>query len=141
MLIILEIWHNFYVTSLQVFTKRKQTLEGYIKIRPRKVTANLYLACKNIQFKTIIQAYSEPCVTLAYSETWYIQNSGKFKTRGIFKTLVFPKLWHSQNQGHIQNPGIFRTLGYSESKEVLALHLEIHVYWDMYLWIVVKDIR
>ena len=131
--IILEICNNFSVTSLQVFTKRKQTLELYIKIWPRKVTANLYLTRKNIQFKTIIQAYSELCVTLAYSETWYIQNSGKFKTRGIFKTLVFPKLWQIQNQGHIQNPGIFRALGYSESKEVLALHLKIHVYWDMYL--------
>ena len=40
----------------------------------------------------IIQAYSEPCVTLTYSELWYIHNSVIFKTRGIFKTAVYPKL-------------------------------------------------
>ena len=61
-----------------------------------------------------IQAYSEPCVTLACWELWYIQNSGIFKTRGIFRTLVYPKLCHIQIQRHIQNPGLFRTLGYSE---------------------------
>ena len=40
-------------------------------------------------------AYSKP---EAYSELWYIQKSGTFRTRDI------------QNQ----NPGLFRTLGYSE---------------------------
>ena len=60
-------------------------------------------------YSRIIQAYSEPCVTLTCSELWYIQNPGIFKTRGIFRTLVYPKLWH------IQNPGIFRkTEAYSE---------------------------
>ena len=61
-----------------------------------------------------MQAYSERSVTLVYSELWYIQNLGIFKTRGIFRALVYPKLWHIQNQRHIQNPGLFRTLGYSE---------------------------
>ena len=42
----------------------------------------------------ITQAYSEPCVTLAYSKFGYIQNLGIFKTRGIFRTLVYAKLWH-----------------------------------------------
>ena len=65
-------------------------------------------------YSRFIQAYSEPCVTLTYSELWYIQNSQIFKTRGIFRTLVYPKLWLVQNQRHIQNPGLFRTLGYSE---------------------------
>ena len=41
----------------------------------------------------IIQAYSEPCVTLTYSEPQYIQNSGTFRIR------------------YVQNPGLFRTLG------------------------------
>ena len=62
----------------------------------------------------IIQTYSEPCVTLAYYELWYIQNPGIFKTRGIFRALVYPKPWHIQNQRHIQKPGLFRTLGCSE---------------------------
>ena len=85
----------------------------------------------------IIQAYSEPCVTLAYSVLqyiqnlgifktrgifitlaysvlWYIQNLSIFKTRGIFRTLLYPKLWHIQNQRNIQNSGLFRTLGQPE---------------------------
>ena len=40
-------------------------------------------------------AYSKP---EEYSELWYIQKSGTFRTRDIF----------------IQNPGLFGTLGYSE---------------------------
>ena len=37
------------------------------------------------------QPYSEHCVTLSYSELWYLQNSSIFKTRSIFKTLIYPK--------------------------------------------------
>ena len=37
----------------------------------------------------IILAYSEPCVTPAYSESWYIQNPGIFSTRGICRTLAY----------------------------------------------------
>ena len=61
-----------------------------------------------------IQAYSEPCVTLinsepdAYSEPWYIQKPG------LFRTLVCSKPWHIQNQGHIHDPDIFRTQTYLE---------------------------
>ena len=43
-------------------------------------------------YSGIIQAYSEPCVALAYSKLWYIQNPGIFKTRGILRTLLYPKL-------------------------------------------------
>ena len=39
---------------------------------------------------------------MVYSEPWYIQNPG------IFRTLVYSESWY------IQNPGIFRTLVYSE---------------------------
>ena len=61
-----------------------------------------------------IQAYSEPCVTLTYSEPWQIQNQtriqnpGKFITRHVFRTLVYSETWL------IQNPGLFKTLVYSE---------------------------
>ena len=65
-------------------------------------------------YSGIIQAYSEPCITLAFSELWYIQNHGIFKARSIFRTLVYPKLRHSQNMRHVQNPGLRRTLGYLE---------------------------
>ena len=37
----------------------------------------------------IIQAYSEPCVTVAYSEPWHIRNLGIFRTRYIYRTLVY----------------------------------------------------
>ena len=36
---------------------------------------------------TYIVAYLEPCVTLAYSEPYHIQNPGIFRTRDIFWTL------------------------------------------------------
>ena len=62
----------------------------------------------NQTYSGTIQAYSEPCVTLAYSELWYIENPGILKTRGIYRILVYPKLWH------IQNPWLFRSLGYSK---------------------------
>ena len=78
MTLILQLCDNFYVISLQVLTKKKQN------------TRRVYQD-------------SEPCVNQAYSELWYIQNSGIFKTRGIFGTLVYPKLWLIQNQRHIQN--------------------------------------
>ena len=65
-------------------------------------------------YSGIIQANSKPCVTLAYSELWYIQNPAIFKTRGIFRTLVYPKLWHIQNLRHTQNPELLKTLEYSQ---------------------------
>ena len=54
-----------------------------------------------------IYAYLDSCVTLAYSEPWYIQNPG------IFRTLVYSKPWH------IQNPGIIITLAYWEQEAYL----------------------
>ena len=81
-----------------------------------------------------ITAHSETCVNLVYSEPWYIQNPGIFRTMtyletwhiqntgisstvtyseswhnaGAFKTLVYTEPWHAYNQSDIQNPGIFR---------------------------------
>ena len=54
-------------------------------------------------YSGIVQAYSEPCITLAYSGVLYIKNPGIFKTRSIFRTMVYPKLWQIQNQRHIKN--------------------------------------
>ena len=68
----------------------------------------------NQAYSRVIKTYSEPCVTLAYSEFWYIQNPGMFKARGIFRTLLYPKLWHIPNQKHIQNSDISETLAHSE---------------------------
>ena len=77
----------------------------HIQIYPEKI--------RHIQaYSGIIQAYSEPCVIITYSELWYIENPRIFKTRGIFRTLIHPKLWYVQNQRHVQNPGLFRSPGY-----------------------------
>ena len=61
-----------------------------------------------------IQTYSEPCLTLTYSETWYIQNLGKFRTRDILKTLAYSEPWFIQNPGIFMTRGIFRTQKYLE---------------------------
>ena len=65
-------------------------------------------------YSGIIEGYSEPCVTPAYSELWYIQNPGIYKIRSIFRTLS-KTLAHSEPETYseswaIQNPGIFRTI-------------------------------
>ena len=107
------------------------------------------------------QAYSEPCVTLANSEPWYIYNSGIQNQRhiqnpGIIRTLLYQELWHiqnkvfsepwyiqnqrhTQNQRHIQNCGIFRTLAYSQPWHIQNLGIfrslvysETDVYSEQY---------
>ena len=49
----------------------------------------------NQKYSGVIQAYgqtySEPCVTLAYSEPWYIQKPG-IATPAIFRTLAYLEL-------------------------------------------------
>ena len=45
-----------------------------------------------------IQAYSEPCTTLAYTETWYTWNLG-----------IFRNLSYLQKFANIQSPDIFKT--------------------------------
>ena len=88
---------------------------GKVKQKPlRQIQAYSHIFRHIQTYSGIIQAYSEPCVNLAYSELQYIQNHGIFQTRGTFRTLAYPKLWYIKNQRLIQNPGLVRTLGYSE---------------------------
>ena len=71
-------------------------------------------------YSGIIQAYFEPCVTItfselwdvqvnaysklgAYSGLWYNQDSGKFRTRNIFRILGYSEPWDIQNREHTQN--------------------------------------
>ena len=77
--------------------RKNKALEGYIKIHNVHIPAYSRIFRHIYAYSGVTQAYSEPCVALAYSELWYIQNPG------ISKTL------HIQNQRHIQNPEIFRT--------------------------------
>ena len=65
-----------------------------------------------------IQAYSEPCITLTYSEPWQIQNQRHIQNLDVFKTLAYPEPWFVQNQRHIQDPDIFRTKTYLESQYI-----------------------
>ena len=55
---------------------------------------------------------------LTYSEPWFIQKFGKFRTRGIFRALVYLELWHIRNPGIFRTRGIFRTLVYSEPSHI-----------------------
>ena len=65
----------------------------------------------NHAYRGIIQAYSEPCVTLAYLEPRYIQNPDIFRARSLFRTPAHSEPWY------IQNLVIFRTLVYSKPEE------------------------
>ena len=56
------------------------------------------------------QAYSKPCVNLAYSEPWYIQNLEIFKTGNIFRTLVYSEPQCFENSGIFKTQGLFRHL-------------------------------
>ena len=90
--------------SLQVLTKKKQNT--------RRVYQDSSLSIRAYSgYSGIIQSYSEPCVTLAYSELWYIQNASIFKTRNIFKTLAHGEPETYSESWAIQNLGIFRTRG------------------------------
>ena len=51
--------------------------------------------CKHKQAYS--QAYSEPSVTLAYLEPWYIQNQKHIQNRDVFRTLAYSEPWHIQN--------------------------------------------
>ena len=46
----------------------------------------------------VVQAYSEPCVTLSYAELWYIQNQTHVQNLGISKTLAHsePDAYYSE---------------------------------------------
>ena len=64
-------------------------------------------------YSGVIKAYSERCITLAYSELWYIQ---KFWIPGISKTLthwepeIYSESWVIQIPGIFSTGGILRTL-------------------------------
>ena len=63
------------------------------KCKTKAIQKDLGTFRHNQAYPGIIQAYSEPCVILVYSEPLvysehrYIQNAGIFKIRGIFRTL------------------------------------------------------
>ena len=80
------------------------------KCKAKAIHTDLGTFRHNQTYPGIIQAYSKPCVILAYLEPWYIQNSDILRTRSIFGTLAYSELWY------IQSPRIFRTLAFSKSE-------------------------
>ena len=67
------------------------------KCKTKAILTGLDTFRNNLAYTGIIQAYSKPCLTLAYLGPWYIQNPDIFKIRNIFRTLVYSQLWHIQN--------------------------------------------
>ena len=91
------------------------------KCRAKAIQTDFGTFRYNQAYPGIIQAYSEPCITLpylelwyiqdsaysepeAYSEPWHIHNPGIFTTPGTFRTLIYSERWHIQNRRNIQNP-------------------------------------
>ena len=69
------------------------------KCKTKAIQTDLGTFRHNQAYPGIIQAYSKPCVTLAYLEPQSIQNHDIYKLRNIFRTLVYSELWHIQTQG------------------------------------------
>ena len=87
MSLILQIWDNFYVISLQVLTEKK---------------------------RSTIRVYQYSRVRWFPALPWYIQNSGVLRIPEFSEPEAYSELWHIQSHRHFQNPGLFRTLGHSE---------------------------
>ena len=64
----------------------------------RHIRAYSVIFRHNQAYLGILQAYSKLCVTLAYSKPWYIQKTGTFRTRGIFRIL-----WNIYNGAFCEN--------------------------------------
>ena len=85
------------------------------KSKTKAIQTNLGTFRHNQAYLGIFQAYSKPCVTLSYLESWYIQNPNIFKVRNIFRTLIYLE------PQYIQNSGIFKSKAYSDIYEVKHL--------------------
>ena len=60
-----------------------------VKCKAKAIQTDLSTFRDNQTYPGIIQAYSEPCVTLAYLKLWYIQNPDILRTRSIFRTPAY----------------------------------------------------
>ena len=74
----------------------------------------------------------KPCVTLAYSRPSHIQNLGKFRIQGIFRTLSNHIMAYSERSTywtpyHIQNFAIFKILAYLGLEAYLEPFLFSHI--------------
>ena len=74
------------------------------KCQTKAIQTDLGTFRHNQAYPGIIQAYLKPCITLVYL------------SRGISITLTYSKPETYSEPWYIQKPGTFRTLGYSKSK-------------------------
>ena len=58
------------------------------KCKAKAIQTDLGTFRHNQAYPGIIQAYSKPCVTLAYLQPWNNQNPNLFKIRNIFRTEI-----------------------------------------------------
>ena len=59
------------------------------KCKTKAIQTDLDTFTHNQAYPGIIQTYSKPCVTLAYLEPWYIQNTDILRTRSMFRALAY----------------------------------------------------
>ena len=94
---ILNVWQCFeYVSDSIAFLCLLSILNSSLMLCTASETFRILAYSKPCVFKHfqhywgivgLIQAYSSPCVTLAYSQPCHIPSHDIFRTRGIFKTL------------------------------------------------------
>ena len=64
------------------------------KCKTKAIQTDFGTSRHNQVYPEIIQAYSKPCVNLAYLEPWYFQNPDIFQNRNIFRTLAYSERWY-----------------------------------------------
>ena len=80
------------------------------KCKTKAIQTDLGTFRHNQTYPVIIQAYSEPCVTLTYLKQSYIQNPDTLRTRSIFATLVYSEPRYIQNADIFKIRSMLRTL-------------------------------
>ena len=64
------------------------------KCKTKAIQTDIGILRHNQAYPVIVQAYSEPCVTLAYSQPWYLQNPGIiiiFTNYNYFRSISLPR--------------------------------------------------
>ena len=85
------------------------------KCKTKAIQIDLGIIRHNQAYAGIILAFSEPCLTPACLELWYMQNPEfifrkHIQNPGIFTTLVYSEPRYLHNAGIFKIRGIFRTL-------------------------------
>ena len=117
-------------------------------------TWKIWPSSLSLSFYSTFKAYSEPYVTLAYSQSCYSLSYGIFRIRGLLKTLwnidqAYSELCHRKvfshiqaysepYQKHIQKPGILRILEYLKPFHNCIL---VHIYKNFQIFRTLKHLK